>query len=131
MPNGLCGRAGCFEPLSSKKSSYCVAHRREWDRIYLWHRTPKGLETGRRGKFRRTYGITVEDAESILVSQGGVCAICHHVPEPWCTDHDHVTGAIRGIVCRRCNAVLGMALDDPSVLRAAAEYLEAHLVPPG
>lgn len=81
------------------------------------------------------YGITQADYERILAAQGGGCAICRkkrarptkknpnppHLP----VDHDHKTGAIRGILCKRCNErLLTAALDKPDVLRAAAEYLE-------
>jgi hypothetical protein len=42
----------------------------------------------------------------------------------WCIDHDHKTGRVRGILCHRCNLLIGMGLDDPDLLRAAASYLE-------
>jgi recombination endonuclease VII len=55
--------------------------------------------------------------------KSGTCPLCEDATElVW--DHDHATGAGRGHICRRCNAVLGMARDNPSTLRAAALYLE-------
>lgn len=42
-------------------------------------------------------------------------------------DHDHVTGAIRGLLCTKCNVSLGYLGDDVSIagwLRRAADYLE-------
>ncbi len=43
----------------------------------------------------------------------------HHV------DHNHKTGEIRGVLCNRCNVALGMARDNPYVLRALADYIES------
>lgn len=51
------------------------------------------------------------------------CAICNSVNQ-LVGDHDHATGAARGILCRNCNLALGNMMDDPARLRAAAEYLE-------
>jgi hypothetical protein len=39
-------------------------------------------------------------------------------------DHCHLTGAFRGWLCRQCNIALGMAKDQPALLRALAAYLE-------
>jgi len=43
-------------------------------------------------------------------------------------DHDHSTGAWRGLLCSSCNVAIGLLQDDPAVMRAAAEYIEN---PPG
>ena len=43
-----------------------------------------------------------------------------------CVDHNHTTGKIRQIVCNNCNAVLGYAREQVSVLQAAIEYLDKH-----
>lgn len=71
------------------------------------------------------YGLSEEVHASLLDSQGGVCAICHtHRGETLHVDHDHQTGAVRGLLCRLCNTAIGKFNDDPSRLRAAAAYLE-------
>jgi hypothetical protein len=44
----------------------------------------------------------------------------------WHTDHDHVTKKVRGIVCQRCNLMLGGARDSRGVLAAGIRYLEVH-----
>lgn len=43
-------------------------------------------------------------------------------------DHDHATGAIRGVLCSACNHTLGMAKDSEEVLLGLVEYLNS---PPG
>ena len=39
-------------------------------------------------------------------------------------DHDHQTGAFRGWLCRQCNLAIGNMMDNPALLRSAADYLE-------
>jgi hypothetical protein len=75
----------------------------------------------------RVWGLTVEDAVSILEAQGGVCAICQKEMDKYDTDHDHVTGAIRGFLCRKCNLALGLFGDDVEVLRRAVAYLDSQV----
>lgn len=67
--------------------------------------------------------MTIDDLNAMLVTQDGVCAICLTAPAVH-VDHDHRTGAVRGLLCFRCNAALGQLDDDPLVLRRAARYLE-------
>ena len=46
-----------------------------------------------------------------LTEQGGVCAICGGVSKALATldrDHDHRTGQARGLLCRRCNILVGI-----------------------
>lgn len=83
---------------------------------------------------RRDFGITLEEYQRRFEEQGGVCAICRQ-PEvskrngktkQMAVDHDHVTGAVRALLCNGCNPMIGYAKDRPEVLRAAAEYLERH-----
>jgi hypothetical protein len=73
----------------------------------------------------QTYGITSADYELILARQGGCCAICAREPRyNLDVDHDHKTGAIRGLLCKLCNRrLLPAARDDIQTLRWAIRYL--------
>lgn len=59
------------------------------------------------------------------------CECCGKSPPPgggksstinW--DHCHTTGKFRGWLCTGCNTALGMANDDPRILRSLADYIE-------
>lgn len=85
---------------------------------------------------KKHYGIGIEDFDAMFAAQSGVCAICSK-PEravdkktqqirDLAVDHDHETGAVRGLLCSGCNTSLGAMNDDPKLLRAAADYIERH-----
>lgn len=89
------------------------------------------------------YGITRENFDAMLAAQGGGCAICG-TTEPggvgeWHVDHDHACCSTRrtcgncnrGLLCGRCNIMLGYARDDTNLLASAIAYLRGTLVPPG
>lgn len=41
-------------------------------------------------------------------------------------DHDHGANTFRGWICGHCNVALGHAGDNPAILRALADYLDAR-----
>lgn len=51
-----------------------------------------------------------------------VCEVCGG-RQRLCIDHDHASGATRGVLCTPCNQALGFMRDDPERLEAAAGYL--------
>lgn len=75
----------------------------------------------------RKYGLTQEAFDALLLEQAGVCRICHAdspgAKRGWNVDHDHVTGGVRGILCHRCNAALGLLDDNPERADECAAYL--------
>ena len=59
------------------------------------------------------------------------CAICRKLLDKHacCIDHCHTSGNVRGILCVRCNNMLGFIEDDENPLDKLAKirsYLEAH-----
>jgi hypothetical protein len=82
--------------------------------------------TGRTYRLRR-YGLSIVEWEAMFNSQGRVCAICKRSKSGgrrgWSTDHDHETGAVRGILCNNCNTGLGLLGDNLAALLAAVSYL--------
>lgn len=87
----------------------------------------------RRTGLRRWYGMTPEQYDALLRSQGGVCKLCHKPPPVTgrrrflAVDHCHDCGAVRSLLCDSCNRGLGFLRDNPDLVRCAAAYLEAHL----
>ena len=84
-----------------------------------------------RASILKRYGLSLADYDQLLDAQGGVCAICSSRDSGYKTgvffvDHDHVTGATRGLLCSLCNITLGQFRDDPQRFRAAADYLETY-----
>lgn len=78
--------------------------------------------------YKSRYGITWAEYDAMLSAQGGVCAICLEVcptGQRLCVDHDHETGAVRSLLCRRCNQGLGAFRDRPDLLDTAAAYLRS------
>lgn len=73
-----------------------------------------------------TYGLKPNEYDKLMAGQNNVCAICKQ-PRKYRLnlDHSHKTGILRGGCCRRCNGrLLTAAMDNPEILRAAADYLE-------
>lgn len=74
----------------------------------------------------KTYGITGDDYEALFKLQGGKCAICRARPisKRLATDHDHKSGAVRGLLCGRCNHdLMGNAWDSLAIASALWHYL--------
>lgn len=96
------------------------------------HQEYRKTRGGRSRHLLKEYGITLEDYESLLIEQDGVCAICSS-DDPgrgmggqrlhFSVDHDHATGRVRGLLCSPCNIVIGLFQDDAERLFEAAYYL--------
>jgi hypothetical protein len=79
---------------------------------------------------KRTFGISLEGYNNLLKQQNNGCALCGGGPacrgKGFAVDHCHVTGKIRGLLCRGCNVGIGNLNDDPELLEKAAAYIRRH-----
>jgi hypothetical protein len=135
-----CGRCGQEQPRAAFREkpdgtlhSYC----RACDRAYKRQRAEANPRDPRRAHdqhLRRTYGITLAEYDAIHETQHGRCAICQrpetqvggrlgNAPLRLVVDHDHATGAVRGLLCSSCNQGIGYFKHDPTLLTAAIAYL--------
>ena len=73
---------------------------------------------------KRTYGVSAEMWDSMLLKQSGLCAICDIPMINPHIDYCHTQGPIRGLLCHRCNMGIGGFEDDYVLLRRAAFYCE-------
>lgn len=77
------------------------------------------------------YGITLNDYNSMLENQNGVCAICskketrktHGTLNKLFVDHNHKTNKVRGLLCNHCNRALGEVKENIIILKRMITYL--------
>ena len=140
-PEQKAGRAESGRRWREANPGYSAEANRRWreanpDYQAQWRAANPGRMSEISRKSRR--GVSQADFEALLQRQGGQCAICK-VDQPggqgtWHVDHDHghCSGArscgscVRGLLCTRCNTGIGLLMDDPSILRAGAQYLEEY-----
>jgi hypothetical protein len=108
---------------------------KQWQARQRAHLKASDPELLRHQNFRGAlykYGLSPAAYEAMLISQNGVCAICRQhetaklrgATRRMSVDHDHATGAVRGLLCTNCNQALGKFKDNTATMRAAADYVE-------
>jgi hypothetical protein len=79
---------------------------------------------------RKQYGITLQEYNDMLEKQDYKCAICGNEDEvegrKLAIDHCHTSGAVRGLLCGKCNRGLGLFYDNQDLLEKAKQYLNAN-----
>lgn len=69
-------------------------------------------------------GFSSQDYDTLFLKQGGACAVCGKQTERHLhVDHDHTTGAVRGLLCSDCNTALGHLHDSPDIIRRLLQYI--------
>ncbi len=77
--------------------------------------------------YKRKYGISLDEYKQLLEKQKNVCAICKQnciTGKRLAVDHCHETNVVRGLLCTKCNSLLGQSDSSIEKLRMAILYLE-------
>lgn len=110
-----CSECQTFVPDFYTLGSKCYAH---------------GSRAAHASMTQRVYSLSREDYEALLQLQGGRCYICRQLPRKkrLAVDHDHRTGAVRGLLCANdefgCNMSLRRLLNDVEMAKRALDYVE-------
>lgn len=102
----------------------------------IWRQRQNSLESRRQYEKHyqvwTKYGLTADVYRTMHATQNGECAICATPILLYtqgkgssiaCVDHDHVTGAVRGLLCNSCNSAIGYFRDDPALMRRGIDYI--------
>ncbi len=78
---------------------------------------------------KHVYGIDSKEYDRLLQAQDGKCAICFSTNVGgkrlhFDIDHNHITGKVRGLLCRSCNYLIGNSKESTTTLLSAVKYLE-------
>jgi hypothetical protein len=87
-------------------------------------------------KLLLNFNISLNDYNKMLEAQNGVCAICgrpemvvdnkKHRIKDLSVDHNHKTNKIRGLLCQKCNHLIGLANENLNILLSAINYLKTR-----
>lgn len=110
-----------------------------------WSKTPSGQLSILKSNLKRRFGITIEMYNQMIKNQNGVCAICGDKESysnrkdnkivRFSVDHCHKSQnngiiRIRGLLCQRCNIVLGRVNDSIPLLKKMVKYLDKYAEEP-
>jgi hypothetical protein len=77
------------------------------------------------------YNLSQPEFDALFAKQGGLCALCDQAlidggSTHLNVDHDHETGVVRGLLCHRCNIIIGFL--DKKELHTQFERIASYLV---
>jgi Recombination endonuclease VII len=93
-----------------------------------YNKREKPRRARRANHLKSTYGITLDEYDQMLKTQGGGCFICYAPPgrRALNIDHCHSSGKVRALLCDHCNMALGQVRENMDTLKAMIAYIEEH-----
>lgn len=94
----------------------------------LTHEEAEAIAQKRSPSSLAQYGLDRETYALLVFFVGKRCPMCDKAftegrVRPRVIDHDHVSGLVRGIICRQCNDKVGHLHENVAWMRNAADYL--------
>lgn len=71
---------------------------------------------------QRKYGIGLLEYQNLIDIQHDKCAVCGSGGWKY-VDHNHKTGKVRGLLCPRCNTLVGYIETSPDNIQKAIDYI--------
>lgn len=101
-----------------------------------WGRLSRCRECTTTQRVLAQYGLSLATYEAMRVAHNDLCAICGKPETAYGSggngvrklgvDHNHATGAVRGLLCAKCNTAIGAFGESIDTLRSAIAYLERY-----
>lgn len=143
MKTKKCTKCGIEKPLSEfskdnhKKSdhtSQCKVCKNNYMKLFRKNNIELCKIYLKRSTLKRTFGLSLDDYNDMLINQNYRCAICNKketrkINGKICklsVDHNHKTGKVRGLLCNDCNNGIGRLKENISILKTAIDYLRSY-----
>jgi hypothetical protein len=117
------------ERLIAKQKQYYIDNPKKMSdraKVYRFN----NLDREKHSMLKRFYNITLETYNEMFVNQEGKCLICgthqNELKRALSVDHDHITGKVRGLLCNKCNFILGHSRENIDILKSVIKYLEIN-----
>lgn len=109
------------------RQDICKLCKKEYDKQWRKNNAAINYMYHRKSHLKTAYGLTYEAYSKMWQEQEARCKICgigqENLKLTLSVDHDHKTGKVRGLLCRSCNGMLGLAKDNVEILNNAIKYL--------
>jgi hypothetical protein len=130
-----------FGKKTNRKFNHCIECDRERGRVYYAKNREKKLsyqaeydkqnrdavsKTNKNKKLKNRYGITLQEYESMMLSQMNRCKICNDDSKKLYVDHCHSSGRVRALLCHNCNAGIGHFRERKDIFENAIKYIEEY-----
>lgn len=128
-------RLGRNQTKAEIVATYRVRHRSaiQADGRAYYHRTARASKNKR---LKTRYGVTIEWFDTKVKEQNNLCESCGNpekakdhrtgIRRSLSVDHDHDTGAVRGLLCAHCNAILGALETHYEIVRQLNRYVKKY-----
>lgn len=106
--------------VRARNKAWALAHP---ERLKAYSKKHEAVK--RNTKLQIKYGLSEAAYLLKFAEQKGLCAICEQPDErrALSIDHNHKNLQVRGLLCTRCNLLIGIAQENLKLLAASIEYL--------